>query len=210
VLTSLPAAFSVALLSLFPVINPIGNLPAFFALTAGDSAAHRRTQALRTAIYVVLLLTLFAVAGKAILHALGISLPALQIAGGLVVGHAAYGMVTTGPRLSPEEHAEGQAASDVSFSPMAMPLLSGPGSIGTVIALASRSAGVAPIVGIVLGALAMGLVVAATLILGGPLLAHLGPTGIAALTRIFGFLILAIAVELLAHGILALAPGLTT
>jgi multiple antibiotic resistance protein len=209
VLTSLPSAFGVAALTLFPIINPIGNLPAFFALTSDDDAATRRRQAVRTAIYVVVLLTVFTVAGKALLHALGISLPALQIAGGLVVGHSAYGMVTASPKLSAGEHEAGVAAADVSFSPMAMPLLSGPGAIGSVIALASRSHGAAPIGGIVLADLAMGVLVALVLALGGPLLSRMGETGVAALTRIFGFLILAIAVELLAHGVLALAPGLT-
>lgn len=208
-LTSFGAAFGVTALSLFPIINPIGNLPAFFALTAGDDALTRRRQAVRTAFYVTLLLAVFTVAGKALLHALGISLPALQVAGGLVVGHSAYGMVTGGPKLSASEHRAGVAAADVSFSPMAMPLLSGPGAIGTVIALASRSHGAAPIGGIVLADVVMGVVVAAVLTLGGPLLSRMGETGVAALTRIFGFLILAIAVELLAHGILALAPGLT-
>jgi multiple antibiotic resistance protein len=209
VLTSLPKAFGVAALTLFPIINPIGNLPAFFALTVGDDTQTRRRQAVRTAIYVTLLLVVFTVVGRALLHALGISLPALQIAGGLVVGHSAYGMVTAGPKLSHTEHQAGVAAADVSFSPMAMPLLSGPGAIGSVIALASRSHGVAPIVGIVIADVVLGLVVAGALIGGGPLLAKMGETGIAALTRIFGFLILAIAVELLAHGVLALAPGLT-
>ncbi|HEX3830135.1 MAG TPA: MarC family protein [Sporichthyaceae bacterium] len=201
-------AFSVTLLSLFPIMNPIGNLPAFFALTVGDTAARRRVQVLRTAGWVVALLVLFAVAGQELLHALGISLPALQIAGGLVVAHTAFAMVASGPRLSSEEHGAGVAATDVSFSPMAMPLLAGPGAIGTVIALASRSEGAPALLGIVTASVVMGLVVAAVLAGGDPLLNLLGTTGVAALTRIFGFLILAVAVELIAHGVLALAPGL--
>jgi multiple antibiotic resistance protein len=208
VLNGLPDAFSVTLLSLFPIMNPIGNLPAFFALTAGDSPARRRVQALHTAAWVVVLLVVFSVLGKELLHALGISLPALQIAGGLVVAHSAYAMVTNGPRLTAAEQGDGLAAQDISFSPMAMPLLAGPGAIGTVIALASRSDGTPAVFGIVLGSVAMGALVALILITGDPLLGRLGATGVAALTRIFGFLILAIAVELIAHGVLGLAPGL--
>ncbi|HEX3826560.1 MAG TPA: MarC family protein [Sporichthyaceae bacterium] len=207
-LRGVPNAFSVTLLSLFPIMNPIGNLPAFFALTTGDSPARRRAQALRTAGWVVGLLVVFTVLGKELLHGLGVSLPALQIAGGLVVARSAYAMVTNGPRLTEAEHGAGMAAADISFSPMAMPLLAGPGAIGTVIALASRSDGAPAIFGIVLGSVAMGVVVALILITGDPLLSRLGVTGIAALTRIFGFLILAIAVELIAHGVLSLAPGL--
>jgi len=207
-LQGFPGAFWVTVLSLFPIMNPIGNLPAFFALTAGDSPARRRVQALRTAGWVIGLLVAFTVVGKELLHGLGISLPALQIAGGLVVAHSAYAMVTNGPRLTEAEQGAGVAAADVSFSPMAMPLLAGPGAIGTVIALASRSDGAPAELGIVLGSVIMGLVVALVLITGDPLLARLGIGGVAALTRIFGFLILAIAVELIAHGILTLAPGL--
>jgi multiple antibiotic resistance protein len=207
-LKGLSQAFSVTLLSLFPIMNPIGNLPAFFALTVDDSPARRRAQALRTAGWVILLLVTFTAAGKGLLHGLGISLPALQIAGGLVVARTAYGMVTNGPRLTQAEHGAAVAADDISFSPMAMPLLAGPGAIGTVIALSSRSNSVPAEFGIVLGSVVMGVVVALVLVAGDPLLNRLGVTGIAALTRIFGFLILAIAVELIAHGVLALAPGL--
>jgi multiple antibiotic resistance protein len=208
-LTGLPAALSVTVLSLFPIVNPIGNLPAFFALTAADSPTHRRAQAVRTAVWVVAVLVTFAVAGRYLLNALGISLPALQIAGGLVVARTDYGMVIAGPRLTPDEEQAGTAAADVSFVPMAMPLLAGPGAIGTVIALSSRSRGPAPITGVVAGVTVIGLVVALVLALGGPLLTRLGHSGITALSRIFGFLILAIAVELISYGILAVAPGLT-
>jgi multiple antibiotic resistance protein len=208
VLSGLRAGFSVAFLSLFPIVNPIGNLPAFFALTAGDSPEARHARAVRTAIYVVLVLALFAIAGRPILHALGISLPALQIAGGVIVAHSAFGMVAGGERLSAREQAEALDKEDVSFTPLAVPMLSGPGAIGVVIALASRAKGVPALLGIVLGIAAMGTVVFVVLRLGEPVVNRLGRTGTGALTRLFGFLILAIAVELIAHGVLALAPSL--
>lgn len=197
-----------AFLSLFPVVNPVGNLPAFVTLTEGDEPRHRHRQALRTAVWVFALLALFALAGTALLEALGISLPALQVAGGLVVAHAGFGMVSPRERLSDQEQQHGKAKADVSFSPMAMPLLSGPGALGVVIGLSARGHGIGSRLGVVAGALAIALLVAVVLRLGQPLVDRLGPTGVGALTRIFGFLILAIGVELLAHGALALAPGL--
>ena len=118
-------------------------------------------------------------------------------------------MVTGAQRLTTGEHEHGTEKDDVSFTPMAMPLLSGPGSLGIVVALDARSAGTGPLLGILLGVLAMSVLAAATLRLGEPVLERLGPTGIGALTRIFGFLILAIGVELIVHGVLAVAPGLT-
>jgi multiple antibiotic resistance protein len=207
-LTSLPGAIGVTVGALFPIMNPIGALPAFVGLTEGDDPAHRRSQGRRASIYAGALLVVFAIVGRPILHGLGIGLPALQIAGGLIVGHSAYGMVVNSPQLTEHERAHGTAKADVSFTPLAMPLLAGPGAIGIVIGLAGRSDGTAPIAGIVIGCVLMALLVAVVFRVGEPLLERLGPTGIGAMSRIFGFLILAIAVELIAHGILAIAPGL--
>lgn len=207
-LTSIAQAFAVTLLSLFPVMNPFGNLPAFVALTQGDSPADRHRQAYQTALYVALLLAVFTVAGKPLLHALGISIAALQIAGGLVVVHAAFGMVTGTERLTPDDKEQGRQSDDVSFTPMAIPLLAGPGSIGIVIALAARSSGAGPIVGILLGSVVMAALAGVVLRVGEPLLERLGPAGVAALTRVFSFLILAVGVELVVHGVLAVAPAL--
>jgi multiple antibiotic resistance protein len=207
-LSSVPAAIGVTVASLFPIMNPIGALPAFVGLTSGDGKAYRHSQGRRAAAYSGALLVVFAIAGRPILHGLGIGLPALQVAGGLVVGHSAYGMVVNTPRLSRAEHAHSETKPDVSFTPLAMPLLAGPGAIGVVIGLAGRSDGTAPIAGIVIGCVVMAFVTATIFRAGEPLLARLGPTGIGALSRIFGFLILAIAVELVASGVLALAPGL--
>lgn len=197
-----------AFLTLFPVVNPVGNLPAFVTLTEGDEPRHRHRQALRTGVWVFGLLALFALAGTALLHALGIGLSALQVAGGLVVAHAGFGMVSPRERLSTDEQDHAQAKPDVSFSPMAMPLLAGPGALGVVIGISARGHGLGSRLGVVLGALAIAVLVVVVLRLGQPLVDRLGPTGVGALTRIFGFLILAIGVELLAHGVLDLAPGL--
>jgi multiple antibiotic resistance protein len=208
-LTSAPAALSVTVLSLFPIMNPVGNLPAFLAMTAAEPPGFRRRQALRTAVNVVLVLSVFAVGGRTLLHTLGISIPALRIAGGLIVGQTAFAMVNGGPRLSAAEHQAGMDVEDISLFPMAIPLLAGPGSMGTVIALAGGSQGAAPVAGILAGIAVMGVTVYVTLRLGEPILTRLGPAGVGALTRVFGFLILAIAVELVADGLLILAPGLS-
>jgi multiple antibiotic resistance protein len=207
-MSSLPGAAGVTVLSLLPLMNPIGALPAFYALTAGERIATRHAQARRTALYCACLLIVAAIAGRPLLHALGITLPALQIAGGLIVGHTAYGMVVNGPRLTENERRHSETQNDISFTPMAMPLLAGPGALGVVLGLASRTHGVAPMAGIVLGCLAIAVAVWVVLRGGEPLMARMGPTGIGALTRILGFLILAIAVELIVHGALSIAPGL--
>lgn len=207
-MTSLPGAAAVTVAALFPIMNPVGALPAFGALTAGDDPEFRHRQAIKAAAYAGGLLVVFALVGRPLLHGLGVGLPALQIAGGAIVGHSAFGMVTSGPRLTAAEHADGTQKTDVSFTPLAMPLLAGPGAIGVVIGLSGRGGGAAVLCGIALGCVAMALLVALVLRLGEPVLERLGPAGISALSRIFGFLILAIAVELIAHGATALFPGL--
>ena len=89
------------------------------------------------------------------------------------------------------------------FSPMALPLVAGPGAIGVVIALSARHPSLLDRVGIVAAVAVVALVVGLLLRLGTPLVERLGPTGIGALTRVMGFLILAIGVELLVHGVQA-------
>jgi multiple antibiotic resistance protein len=207
-MTSLPAAIGVTVASLFPIMNPVGALPAFAALTAGEGKVARHKQAIRAAIYAGAILIVFAIGGRAVLHAFGISLPALQIAGGLIVGHSAYGMVVNGPRLTEREQDESNKRTDVSFTPFAMPLLAGPGAIGVVIGLSARSNNAAATAGIVIGCVAMSVLIGIVLRLGEPIIERLGETGIGALTRIFGFLILAIAAELVIHGLAKALPGL--
>src|SRR5258708_1822587 len=77
--------------------------------------------------------------GRFVLNFFGISLPVLKIAGGLIVAHTAWGMVTASTRITPAESDEVAAKSDISLTPMAMPMLSGPGSIGVVMGLAAHA-----------------------------------------------------------------------
>jgi multiple antibiotic resistance protein len=196
-----------AFIALFPIVNPIGGLAVFFALTGDASAAERNATALRTALYVIAILVAFALGGSFVLEFFGISLAALRIAGGLIVGHTAWTMVTASSRLTAAENAEAQHKRDVAFSPMAMPMLAGPGAIGVVMALAARPDPAKWIIGIILAVVAMGTVVYALLRVGAPLAKRMGPGALGALDRILGFLILAIAIELIINGIHGVYPA---
>lgn len=202
------AALSVTLLSLFPIVNPIGNLPVFAALTTGEAKSVRQRQALRTSIYVAIVLLVSALAGRPILHALGISLGALEVAGGVIVAHLGLKMVAGDTRRLAPDPGQAHADGDIAFTPMTIPLLSGPGAIGAVIALTTRAKGAEAVAGIAVGIVALAVVVLLVLNFGDRLLVRLGHEGTDALTRLFGFLTLAIAVELISHGVLALAPAL--
>ena len=89
-----PTAALETFLALFPIVNPIGAVPMFFALTSDMDRSERRATALKTALYVIGILIVFLFFGRFVLNFFGISLPVLQIAGGLIVANTAWGMVT--------------------------------------------------------------------------------------------------------------------
>lgn len=190
--------------ALLPIANPIGAVPIFYSLTASDSKAYRHRQARQTTINVVLVLAAFLLVGRLILSFFGISLGVLQIAGGLIVAHTAWEMVTAKQKLTDSEHQEAVDKDDISFTPMAIPIVSGPGAIGVVIGLAERSQDWMAYSGYLIGIVLFGIVLYLCLALGEPLIRAMGKNGIGALNRVLGFLILAIAVELIANGTIAL------
>ncbi len=200
ILRSLPSAASATFLALFPIVNPFGGVPIFYSLTTDFDKNERNHTALKTSVYVGLILVFFLFLGRFVLSFFGISLPVLQIAGGLIVGNTAWGMVTSSSRITPLETAEASTKEDISLTPMAMPLLSGPGSIGVVMGLAAHTDSMMAYFGMVIGIAAVALSVYLFLRLGGPLVSRLGPGATGAINRIFGFLILAIAVQLVWDG----------
>lgn len=203
-MTATLALLAATFAALLPITNPLGAVATFAALTAGQEPERVRRQAWRTAIDVAVVLALFALLGSLLLRALGVSLSSLQIAGAIVVGHTGFRMLVPSQQLTPGEQDHAQSKADISFSPMALPLVAGPGAIGVVIALAARHPGAEARVGIVLGVLAISLVVGTSLRWGTPLVDRMGPTGTAAMTRVMGFLILVIGVELGVHGFQAI------
>jgi multiple antibiotic resistance protein len=200
-LEDLPTAATTTFLALFPIVNPIGGIPLFFSLTADLPREERNRTARRTAVYVIAILVTFMLFGRFVLSFFGISLPVLKIAGGLIVANTAWGMVTASSRMTMEESSEALTKEDISLTPMAMPMLSGPGSIGVVMGLAAHANGFLAYMGMMIGIALVGFTVYLFLRLGGPMVKRLGPSAMGAITRIFGFLILAIAVQLVWDGV---------
>src|SRR6202048_2580883 len=201
VLHDLPSAATATFLALFPIVNPPGGIPVFFTLTADFTPEERRRTALKTAMYVFAILVVFMFFGRFVLNFFGISLPVLRIAGGLIVANTAWHMVTASPRITAAESDEAAIKEDISLTPMAMPMLSGPGSIGVVMGLSAHADSMVAYVGMVIGIAALGLVVYPFVRRGGPLVKRLGPGAAGAINRIFGFLLLAIAVQLVWDGV---------
>jgi multiple antibiotic resistance protein len=200
-LRTLPASAAATFLALFPIVDPLGGVPIFFSMTAGWSDQDRRRTALKTGVWVFVILVTFLFFGRFVLLFFGISLPVIKIAGGLIVANTAWGMVTSTSRITPAETQEAESKEDISLTPLAMPLMSGPGAIGVVMALAAHVENAAAYLGMVVGVATVALSVSLFFSLGGPLVKRLGPSAVGAINKIFGFLILAIAVQLIWNGV---------
>ena len=200
--------FLASLGALFPVTNPVFVIAAYASLTEGYPVGEARRQAVRTGVYVFLILGTFALVGVLVLEAFGITLGALQVAGGMVVAYAGFGMLSSRDDYSEAERADARARQearrDISFAPMALPLIAGPGAIGVMIALGARSPDGMDHLGILAAVAVIAVGLALCMSYATPLVKRMGPVAIAALVKVMGFLILAVGVELVTHGIYAL------
>jgi multiple antibiotic resistance protein len=204
-LTELFSFAGVAFSVLFPLINPVGAVPAFSGLTGEDTPEFRKSQAKKTAVNIFIILTVFLLIGKLLLDIFGISLGVLKIAGGLIVAHTAWEMVTS--KSNPEEGNTKIQNIDISFMPLAIPILSGPGAIGLVIGLSTSAKHFEDYIGFVIGIFLIALVTYISFVLAIPLMKLLSKKGIDVLTKMMGFFILAVAVNLIYKGILDLIRG---
>src|SRR5262245_28502749 len=128
-------ALGLSFAAMFPLLNPIGHAPMFYALTRDDSARYRHRQALKTSVYSVVILAVALLLGDDILRFFGIDLNDLRLAGGLLVAYTAWGMLANDSRITANEHAAAQDSDDISLTPMATPILSGPGAMSLAVGL---------------------------------------------------------------------------
>src|SRR5664279_4101299 len=134
------AIFLGTIVGLLPIINPLASAPTFLAITDGDSAERRREQARKGCLYMVGILVSFLIGGTFIMNFFGISIPGLRIAGGILMTGIGMGMLTpqkNAARPNDEEREAARKKVDISFSPLAMPMLSGPGSIAVTLGFTS-------------------------------------------------------------------------
>src|ERR1700740_2199590 len=150
-LRTLPTLRVATFVALFAIVDPFGGIPIFFTMTSAWTARDRQRTALKTGVWVLVILVTFLFFGRFVLHFFGISLPVLKIAGGLIVANTAWGMVTSHARITPAESDEAQEKDDISLTPLAMPLMSGPGAVGVVMALAATVDNAAAYIGMVIG-----------------------------------------------------------
>ena len=194
------------------VVDPISTTPLFAALTAEASASERRHIALRGVAIATGVLIAFALGGEWLLAALGIGLPAFRIAGGILLLLLAIDMVMarqSGLRATtPGEEAESNQRADVSVFPLAIPLIAGPGALTMVVLLMGAAAGDLRTQAVIIAVLVAVLVVTlACLLLVNGIMRLLGVTGINVVTRVFGIITAALAVQFIVDGLLAVWPA---
>jgi multiple antibiotic resistance protein len=134
----------------------------------------------------------------------GISIPGLRIAGGLMVAGIGWGLLVAAPRGAVEEKRAREAARskrDISFSPLAMPMLSGPGSIAVTLGFTSLATHWVDYIAIILGILSVSGITYATLRLSGKIVTVIGVNGMNALSKIMGFLILCVGIQFVVNGV---------
>jgi multiple antibiotic resistance protein len=191
-----------AFLSILPVVNPFSKPPIFLSITEGWTVAERRTEAFKASLYAFIILIVSLLAGTFILEFFSISLPALQIAGGLLIARTAFQMLNPQKehhQTSAEEN-DARQREDVSFVPLAMPLLSGPGSMAVMINLATEVQFWGEWVIFSLAAAAVCIISYFVLAESVRLVRVLGINGMNALSKLMGFLLLALAVQFMING----------
>ena len=185
------------------IVDPIAVIPSYLVITRDETTAQRRGTARRACIAAALLLIAFGVAGKLVFQILGITMPAFRIAGGAILWIVAMDMLQAkrSTQESPTEIEEGAAKSDVAVTPLAMPMLAGPGAISTIMVLAGQARTVPQSLVVYASVVLTAVVSWLTLRLGETLMARMGQTGIRVMTRIMGLLLAALAAQFVLTGV---------
>ncbi|HIF87669.1 MAG TPA: MarC family protein [Gammaproteobacteria bacterium] len=207
----------VAFATFFATIGPLDVAAIYAALTSAVSRKRRRQMAVRGTLIAGSILLLFALVGDFLLAGLGISLAALRTGGGillLLIGiDLVFARSSGSTSTTDEEEKEAQSKQDISVFPLATPLIAGPGTLGAVILLMANAEGEPVLQAAVITSLvAILLVTLAMLILASEIQQFLGVTGMHVVTRIFGVLLSALAVQFIFDGIAAsgLLAGVST
>jgi MarC family membrane protein len=197
--------FGSVLITFLVIIDPPGCAPIFASLTRGTSDAHRRAMAVRSSLIAWAILMFFALLGRPMLQALGISLASFRIAGGIMLFFIALDMVferRTERREKRAEAIEGTPeAEDISVFPMAIPMISGPGSIASAMLWVSRAETLTRTAVVLAAITVVMLMTLVTLLAAGPLMRLIGEKVEAMITRILGVLLAALATQFIVDGL---------
>jgi multiple antibiotic resistance protein len=200
-----------AVLAILPIVNPLGAVPLVMTVAAHLPEAERQRQVRRACLYTFALMTGFLVAGSLIMNFFGISMPGMRIAGGMIVAFLGFRMLfPTPPAVATDAAAQGEVKYDIAFTPLAMPGLSGPGTFAVVMSLSSQATAregwdrVADFLGVATGILLVAVISWFALRGAERFNRILGATGMVALTRLMGFLMICIGVQFIINGLMVI------
>jgi multiple antibiotic resistance protein len=191
------ALFAQAFVALFVVIDPLGTVPVFLALTRDQTAAHRRRTARLSVLVAAGIVAVFALAGTQLLQLMNISLQALQLAGGLLLALIALDLLRAHCDQTPADARSGEVA----FVPLGTPLLAGPGAIAATVLYVEQAPGPGEVLSVWLALVTVLVVTWLTLRFSGVVVRLVKENGLDLLTRIVGLLAAAVAVQFMASAI---------
>jgi multiple antibiotic resistance protein len=198
-------AFSV-FMGFFAIMNPIANTPVFLGLTADDKPEARRKIAAKALIISFIIIVVFSVIGKFIFQLFGITLPAFRIMGGLLVGLVGYHMLQGGEHSSVQHPTEEDkqksldAELEVAITPLAMPILTGPGTIATAMNFASTG-GITEMLVTIAAFFVLCFITYVFFVSGERFVRYIGINGIKVITRLMGLILAVLGVQMLIGGV---------
>ena len=197
--------------TVIPIANPFVTAPIFLSLTSNFSPKERQKTATLTATYFFIFLTCFLLFGSHLLTFFGIQFTSLRIAGGLIICYLGFKMLFPAPMVMHENQEQKNCANDIAFIPLAMPYMSGPGAISVVITMAAQintaetlrdevfGYGIV-MIGIAISALICWVVLSSAT----KVVKFLGDNGIIAMTKVMGFFLIGIGVDMLVDTVLSI------
>lgn len=194
--------------ALFSVLNPLGAVPIFVGLTQDDSKQERSRISLWTGINVFIILTISYFVGRYALAFFGISLDALRIAGGIVIVTSGFALLTGNfskkRGVNKQVTNEAMQRNDIALSPLAIPMLAGPGSMSLLIAMYQEHSEISQKITTCLAILAVAFCIFLILKSAHYLSRILGSSGIVAISRVIGFIVIAIGIQYISNGVVSI------
>ncbi|OIP03465.1 MAG: hypothetical protein AUJ97_04435 [Bacteroidetes bacterium CG2_30_32_10] len=204
--------FIATFVSLFALINPLSALPVFISLTTNHDAKWRNYQIRKTCIYILIICVCSYFAGSHILMFFGISINALKIAGGIMISRSGFLLLNAKHKkdIKGKIMEESMEKEDISFSPLAMPLLAGPGTMSLLINLSIVNTDIQKTGIIMLAILGITICIYVIFSLAPKVLKYTGQAGLKSFSKIMGFLVLSIGIEMISSGVLNLLKSIKT
>jgi multiple antibiotic resistance protein len=190
-------------ISLFSLINPLSAMPVFISLTKNYTSSQLLKTVQKTAIYVLFICIVSFYIGSYLLDFFGISIHALKLAGGIIISRSGFMLLNAQHKsdIKGRLKQESETKEDISFSPLAMPLLAGPGSISLLINLSLNTKLWSDKAFIILAIITVCMFIFIILYAAPKILKYMGQAGLRSMSKIMGFIVLAIGIQMIADSL---------